>query len=358
MTSDERCCFDDPYHTFIIAEAGSNWKSGSYQEDLQKAIQLIEIASKAGADAVKFQTFRAEDVYVPNAGKIKYLSGSDTAKNINEIFKELSMPYEMLPELKRHCKKHNIMFMSTTFSVQGAKQVDPYVTIHKVASYEINHIKLLEFLARTKKPILISTGASSFDEIDFVVNLMRKNKSGPIGLLQCTAKYPSPIDTLNISVIQKFKERYHLPVGLSDHSLDPLIGPLLAVGMGATFIEKHFTLDRNLSGPDHAFALTPDELTNMVNAIRQADIAKGTGNKKILQVEQELKRFATRSIQAIKNISKGDVLKDGINIGILRPGNQKRGTEPMFLSHIDGKKATRDINIGEGISKDDCTEDK
>ena len=353
MTSDEHCGFDDPYHTFIIAEAGSNWKSGSYQEDLQKAIQLIEIASKAGADAVKFQTFRAEAVYVPNAGKIKYLSGSDTTKNINEIFKELSMPYEMLPELKRHCKKHKIIFMSTAFSVEDAKQIDPFVTIHKVASFEINHVKLLEFLAHTKKPILISTGASTFKDIDFGVNLLRKNNSGLIGLLQCTSKYPAPIDTLNISVIPKIKERYQVPVGLSDHSLDPLVGPLLAIGMGATIIEKHFTIDRKLSGPDHGFALIPDELSKMIRAIRNADKAKGFGRKEILKEELELRRFATRSIQAIKNIEKDEIIKDGINVDVLRPGNQKRGAEPRFWSNIIEKRAIRGIKRGQGITLDD-----
>lgn len=348
------CPFDNRSHTFVIAEAGSNWKAGSYDEDLKRAKMLIEVASRSGADAVKFQTYRAETVYAPNAGQIEYLSKS-TSNSINEIFKQLSMPYEMLSELMKFCKENKIMFMSTPFSVQDAEQVDQYVTIHKVASYEINHIKLLEFLAKTGKPILISTGASTFDEIDFAVNLLKKNDSGSIGLLQCTSKYPSPISALNISVIPKIKERYHVPVGLSDHSLDPFIAPLLAIGMGATIIEKHFTLDRNLPGPDHAFALIPDDLRSMIDAIRNADKAKGSGNKEILKEEEELQRFATRSIQAIKNISKGEILKDGINIDILRPGNQVRGAEARFLFHIVGKKAVRNINIGEGVSLSDCT---
>lgn len=346
--------WNDPYHTFVIAEAGSNWKAGSYKEDLQRAKRLIEIASEAGADAIKFQTYRPETVYVPNAGQIKYLSKVQKDDNINEMFKKLSMPYEMLSELAKYCKKNKIMFMSTPFSVQDAKQIDPYVKVHKVASYEINHIRLLEFLSQTKKPVLISTGASTFNEIDFAVNLMKRNKSGPIVLLQCTSKYPAPIDALNILVIPKLKEKYQVPVGFSDHSFDPLIGPLMAVGMGATIIEKHFTLDRNFSGPDHAFALIPEELKKMISYVRLADKAKGSGDKEILKEEQELHRFATRSVQAIRNISKGEILEEGVNIDILRPGRQKRGAEPRFLYKIMGKKSVRNLKIGEGIMLNDC----
>ena len=353
MSGKEKLGLNDPHHTFVIAEAGSNWKCGSYKDDLQRAKKLIEIASLSGADAIKFQTYRAETVYVPNAGQLNYLSKYCKNKSINEILEELSMPYDMLPELKRHCEKHKIIFMSTAFSVEDAKQIDPFVTIHKVASYEINHVKLLEFLAHTKKPILISTGASTFKDIDFGVNLLRKNNSGLIGLLQCTSKYPAPIDTLNISVIPKIKERYQVPVGLSDHSLDPLVGPLLAIGMGATIIEKHFTIDRKLSGPDHGFALIPDELSKMIRAIRNADKAKGFGRKEILKEELELRRFATRSIQAIKNIEKDEIIKDGVNVDVLRPGNQKRGAEPRFWSNIIGKRAIMRIKRGQGITLDD-----
>jgi len=348
--------FNNPTHTFIIAEAGSNWKVGSSEEDLRMACKLIEFASKSGADAVKFQTYRSETVYVSNAGKFGDSSESKN-KDISELFKDLSMPYEMIAELAKHCKKHDIMFMSTPFSVQDAKEVDPYVEIHKIASYEINHIRLLEYVANTKKPVLISTGASNYEEIDFAINLMKQNNSGTIGLLQCTSKYPAPIEALNISAIPKLKEKYHVPVGFSDHSMDPLVGPLLAIGVGATILEKHFTLDRNLEGPDHPFALIPDELEKMIHAIREADKAKGIGEKIVLKEEEELRQFATRSIQAIKNISKGEILKEGINIDILRPGNQKRGAEPRFLLEIVGKKAARDVGLGEGILQEDCSEE-
>jgi N,N'-diacetyllegionaminate synthase len=255
----------------------------------------------------------------------------------------------MIPELSAYCKKNKILFMSTPFSVEDAKQIDPYVSIHKIASYEINHIRLLEFLATTGKPIILSTGASTFDEIDFAMKILKNNNVQQVGILQCTSKYPASFESLNLSVIPNFKSRYKVAVGLSDHSIDPLVAPLIGIGLGATIIEKHFTSDRNLPGPDHAFALIPKELELMINSIRNADISKGTGKKEILNEEQELHKFATRSIQAIKIIKKGEFLKEGFNFEILRPGDQIRGLDAKFLNEVNGKKATKDIAIGEGI---------
>ena len=340
---------DNPKHTFVIAEAGSNWKIGSLNDDISQAKQLILSATHAGADAIKFQTFKSKTVYAQDAGQIDYLSNKNTSSSINELFDDLSMPYEMIPELSSFCNKHKIIFMSTAFSVEDAKHLDPYVKIHKVASYEINHIRLIEFLARTKKPILISTGASSYDEIDFAIKTIKENGNVKIALLQCTAKYPTPIDSLNLHVIPTLKSKYGLPVGFSDHSLDPIVGPLLSVGLGATIVEKHFTMDKSLSGPDHMFALDPDELKLMIDSIRNADAAKGNSLKEVLNVELELQKFATRSIQAIKNISKGDILSEGENFDILRPGNRIRGLNARFLDLVNGKKATKDISIGDGI---------
>lgn len=342
---------DDPNHTFIIAEAGSNWKSGSYEEDLEQAKKLIKIASKAGADAVKFQTYKADTVYAYNAGNSNYLAEQGINKKINEIFEYLSMPYEMISELSQICNDEKIIFMSTPFSVEDAKQIDPFVSLHKIASFEINHVRLIEFLSKTEKPILISTGASTFDEIDFAVNLIKNNKNNEIGLLQCTSKYPAPIESLNLSAIPKMKERYNIPIGFSDHSVEPLIGPLTAVGLGATIIEKHFTLDKNLPGPDHSFAITPQELELMVKSIRQADKTKGNGKKIILNEEQELLLFAKRRIQAIKDIRKGDILKEGFNFEVLRPGNRIRGLEPRFLDKINGAKSTKNVLKGDGITE-------
>lgn len=336
-------------HTFVIAEAGSNWKAGQYDDDLKQAKELIKIAAQSGADAIKFQTFRAETLYAYNAGVSDYLAKQGIDQKINDVFEYLSMPYEMIPELADFCKKEKILFMSTPFSVQDAKQIDPFVDIHKVASYEINHVRLLEYLAQTKKPLLVSTGASTYSDIDFAVNLIQQNGNPVIGLLQCTAKYPTPIESLNLATIPQIKSRYKVPVGLSDHSVDPIIGPLLAIGFGATIIEKHFTLDRSLPGPDHKFALIPLELELMIKSIRMADSAKGNGNKEILNEEIELANFAKRSIQAITKISKGEILQEGKNFDILRPGTRKKGLSPKFLTSISGKRAKTDIEAGDGV---------
>ena len=336
--------------TFIIAEAGSNWKCGSYEDDLKRSKELIKIASSCGADAVKFQTYRPETTYVHGAGSSSYLSEHGINEDINKIFENMAMPYEMIPELAKYAQEQKILFMSTPFSVNDAKQIDPFVPIHKIASFEINHIRLIEFIAKTKKPIIISTGASTYDEIDFAVNLVKKTHN-KLALLQCTSKYPCPLEALNLSVIPHMKSRYDLPVGLSDHSVDPLIGPLMAVGLGSIIIEKHFTLDRNLPGPDHAFALVPSELKLMIKSVRMAELAKGNGKKTILDEELELRRFATRSIQAIKDISKGDTLQEGINFDVLRPGNRIRGTEARFLDLVNGKRSKKDVKNGDGITE-------
>jgi len=147
------------------------------------------------------------------------------------------------------------------------------------------------------------------------------------------------------------RSKYNVPVGLSDHSTDPIIGPVLAVGFGATIIEKHFTLDRNLPGPDHPFALNPSELELMIKSVRKAQDAIGSGNKEILKEEFELRRFATRALQTTRDISKGEVLREGFNFEVLRPGNRIRGLDARFLSHVEGKKAKRDIRSGDGITE-------
>lgn len=344
----------DTAHVFIIAEAGSNWKTRSYREDLKRAKKLIRIASESGADAIKFQVFRADTVYVPDAGNSNYLKKSGIKKDINEIFRNAEMPYEMLPELSDYCKKQQIELMATAFSVEDAQAINKYVKIHKVASYEINHVRFLEYLAKTKKPIIISTGASNYEEIDFAVKLLKKYKVKNYALLQCTAKYPAPLESLNLSVIPQMKHKYKIPVGLSDHSIDPAVGPISAVALGATIIEKHFTLDKGLSGPDHKFALNPVELKKMIQSIRDAQKTLGDGKKHILNVEKELKDFAVRRIQAIRPIRKGEKIIEGYNIDILRPGKRTKGAYARFLSKINGRVSNRTIKLGEGVKLQDC----
>jgi N,N'-diacetyllegionaminate synthase len=339
---------DELKRVFVIAEAGSNWKAGSYSDDLQRAKDLIKIASKSGADAVKFQIFRSETTYAKNSGQISYLSNQGIKKSINELFENLSMPYEMIPELATYCKKNDIQFMSTPFSIKDAEEIDPYVRIHKLASFELNHVRLIEFLISTNKPVLLSTGASSVPEIDFSVNLLKSNLVD-FALLQCTSCYPASLNSLNLDVIPFLNKKYNVPVGFSDHSIDPIIAPIVAVSLGARVIEKHFTINKKLDGPDHSYALEPEQLKKMVDAIRNVELVKGKKNKEIIPEERDLALFANRSLQTTKYVKKGEIFKEGKNFNILRPGNRLRGLSPTCVDKINGKKAICDIFEGDGI---------
>jgi|TARA_B110000495_G_C22986632_1_gene580534 N,N'-diacetyllegionaminate synthase len=338
---------------FIIAEAGSNWRMGDSKRDMKMAKTLIDVGSDAGADAIKFQTYRSESVYVPNAGDSDYLSKSGIKESINKIFDDLSMPYEMIPELYEYCNSKNIEFMSTPFSVEDAKQIDPYVNYHKIASYEISHYRLIEFIAKTNKPTFLSTGGATIDEIEWAVNHFYKNGGINITLLQTTAKYPAPLESLNIYSMDILKNRFNVSVGLSDHSIDPVIGPVCATALGASVIEKHFTLNKKLPGPDHSFALDPNELKKMVKAIRNCEKCLGLKEKIVQNDEIELRDFAQRSIQCIKNILKDEIFLEGVNFEILRSGKCKKGMHPKFLESLEGKKSTRSISIGDGILESD-----
>jgi len=334
---------------YIIAEAGSNWRMGTEHRDKAMARMLIDVAAEAGADAVKFQTYRPETIYVSNAGKSSYLAEAGIKDDIVSIFSDLSMPYEMIHELADYCRRCNIDFLSTPFSEDDFRAVDPYVPLHKIASYEISHVRLLELAARSGKPLILSTGASNEEEIDWAVRTFYKNGGKQLTLLQCTAKYPADANSMNLLAIPRLIQRFKVQVGLSDHSRNPVVAPVGAVALGASVIEKHFTLSNQLPGPDHSFAILPDELHLMVKSIRQAEQMRGSGLKSVQPSEQELRSFARRGIQALHNITKGSFLHEGENIGILRPGNQALGVHPKLLSEIEGCKATRDISGGSGL---------
>lgn len=340
-------------HVFVIAEAGSNWRMGTPKRDLAMARALIDVAVEAGADAVKFQTYKPETVYVENAGTSDYLSEAGIKEDIREIFKDLSMPYGMVPQLAEYCRKQGILFMSTPFSLDDFAAVDPYVELHKIASYEISHLRLIEACARSGKPLIMSTGAADESDIAWAVDTFRANGGGQLGLMQCTARYPAPLDSLNIRTLPWLVERFGVMSGLSDHSRDPVAGPAAAVALGARFIEKHYTLDNRLPGPDHSFALTPSELSRMVKTIRDVSRTLGSGAKTVQVEEEELHRYAQRRVQATRPIAKGETLREGDNIAILRPGRQAGGVHPRHLGAIEGHRATRDIPLGDGIRAGD-----
>lgn len=334
---------------YVIAEAGSNWRVGTPAADKKMARTLIDIAVEAGADAVKFQIFRPETVYVANAGQSGYLSDAGIDKDISEIFASLAMPYDWIPELAQYCAERGIHFMASSFSPADFAAIDPYVRIHKIASYEISHPQLIALAAHSGKPLLLSTGASTEEDIAWAVQYFHQEGGRDLTLLQCTAKYPAPLESLNLKVIPWLKRRFHATVGLSDHSRDPVYAPLVAVALGATVIEKHFTLDNKLPGPDHAFALMPADLRAMIAAIRQVPALLGSGFKEVLEDEKELRAFAHRGIQATKAIGIGELFDEDKNIAILRPGNQPLGIHPKYLSDLEGKPAKRAIPLGAGI---------
>lgn len=340
-------------HVFIIAEAGSNWRMGNRKRDEAMCKILIEIAAEAGADAVKFQTFRPETVYVKNAGQSDYLAKGGIKEEISDIFIDNALPYEMIPMLADYCNQLKIEFMSSFFSVSDFEAINPYVARHKIASYEVNHLRLLEVAAKSGKPLILSTGASTEEEIAWAIEQFKNNGGRDLSLMQCTARYPADDSDMHLKTIPWLKRRFQVPVGLSDHSPHAYCAPVAAVALGATVIEKHFTLDKRLPGPDHFFALDPAELKEMVQAIRKTEPMLGNELKSVTENEQELRAFCHRGIQTTQVIHKGDTLQEGVNIDILRPGKQAAGVHPKYIVELQGKEAKRDIPLGSGIQHGD-----
>lgn len=329
---------------FVIAEAGSN-----HNGKMEQAKLLIDAAAAGGADAVKFQLFRASRLYPKGAGQSDYLKES---RPIYDIIREMEMPYEWLPELAAYCKERGILFMASAFDEESVDRLDPFVSVHKVASYEMTHGPLLQAVARKGKPVILSTGTADFSEVREAVENFRASGNKELALMQCTAAYPAPLESLNVRAIATMKEAFGLPVGLSDHSRDPLIGPLTAVAVGANLIEKHFTLSNALPGPDHAFALEPQELRIMVRKIREAERALGTGEKKAHASETELKSFARRSIFAIQEVAPGEELTPS-NIAVLRCGKLPPGLQPNEYPRLLGRRAKRRIPVESAIQQSD-----
>lgn len=323
---------------FIIAEIGSN-----HNRDFFQAKKMIDIAKWAGADAVKFQHFSAERIYPKKSGSVQYLKQLGIKKSIFNMIKGLEIPPKWTPKLAKHCEKKGIIFLSTPFSEEDADSINPYVPAFKIASYELTHIPLIKYIARKGKPLIISTGAATgLNEIREAVKAAKSVGNKRICLMQCTAKYPAPIETVNTRVIQTLKKEFHVPVGLSDHSSHHLYGAGAAIAAGANLYEKHFTINRKMEGPDHSFALEPEELKNCISLIRNIEKAMGTGEKKFQGVEKELSNYR-RCVYTVKDIKKGDTFTDK-NTKILRkPGVAKKGIFPSDYDTILGKKAGKNL---------------
>lgn len=329
---------------FIIAEAGSN-----HNGDLETAKELIDVAADAGADAVKFQTFKAENVYVENSGQAEYL---DDERSLFDIIKDLESPFDWIPELHDYAREQDILFLSTPGGEESADALEPYVPLYKVESFNMSNYPLIEYLAEKGKPLIVSTGAHEFDEVREAVDQFEEMGLDNIVLLQCVSGYPTPLDQINVGVLEQYQEAFDYPVGLSDHTMDPVTAPSAAAALGGCVVEKHFTLDRGMEGPDHSFALEPDELDEMVTAIRRTTTVLGDGEKKIEAAETELSEKARRFVQATDEIAAGDTLTQE-NIGIVGPGEREPGLEPKYFEDLLGRTVTSDIEKGQGIKKAD-----
>ena len=319
---------------FIIAEAGVN-----HNGSVELAKKLIDAAKDAGADAVKFQTFKAESVVVKDAQKAEYQKETTGEGSQYEMIKKLELAEEDFRELADYAEKKDIMFLSSPFdkeSVDLLYELD--VPAFKVGSGEITNFSLLRYIAKKGMPIILSTGMSILGEVEEALDVIRSEGVEDIILLHCVSNYPARIEDVNLRAMGTLKQAFKLPVGFSDHTLG-ITAPIAAVALGACVIEKHFTLDRNLPGPDHKASLEPDELKEMVKAIREVEKALGNGIKKPTKEEEEVKKVARKSIVAKVDISKDEIITEDM-LDVKRPGT---GIEPKYLKFIIGRKAKEDI---------------
>ena len=323
---------DEP--CFIIAEAGVN-----HNGDIELAKELIDAARNAGADAVKFQTFKAEKVVTQNAEKAEYQKETTEKGSQYEMIKKLELTEEDFNDLANYTNKKNIVFLSSPFDKESVDLLDEInVPVFKVASGEITNFPLLTHIAKKEKPIIVSTGMTTLGEVEEALNVVRSEGVKEILLLHCVSDYPAKMKDVNLRAMETLKHAFKLPVGFSDHTLGITV-PIAAVALGACVIEKHFTLDKNLPGPDHKASLEPNELKEMVKAIRNVEKALGDGIKRPTNNEDEVKGVVRRSIVAKVDIPDGTIITEDM-IEVKRPAT---GIEPKYMKMVVGKRAK--INI-------------
>ena len=326
---------------FVIAEAGVN-----HNGDIKIAKQLIDAASAAKADAVKFQTFKTENLVCKTAKKAEYqLEITDKSETQFEMLKKLELTEQMHKELMQYCDKKKIMFLSTPFDIESIKLLsDLGMQIFKIPSGEITNLPYLREIARQQKKVILSTGMSNLDEVKAAVDVLKNNESNDITLLHCNTQYPTPVSDVNLLAMVKMQEELGLPVGYSDHTQGIEI-PIAAVALGATVIEKHFTLDKNMEGPDHKASLEPHELKQMVDGLRKIECALGYGIKQVSESEKANVSVVRKSIVAAVNIKNGEKFTEK-NLTTKRPGN---GISPMRWDEVVGTIANRDYEADEMI---------
>lgn len=320
--------------TTIIAEAGVN-----HNGSIELAKQMVEEAAKAGADYIKFQTFKPEKLvskYAQKADYQKKMTGSQESQL--QMLEKLALSYDDFVELKKYCEQIGIGFLSTPFDEDSIRFLDSLdMDFWKIPSGEITNYPYLVQIAQTGRDIVLSTGMCEMDEIADAMKVLKENGAGNISLLHCNTEYPTPYEDVNLLAMKQMRTAFKKQVGYSDHTVGIEV-PIAAVALGAEIIEKHFTLDKNMEGPDHKASLEPLELSQMICSIRHIEKSLGDGNKKRTASEQHNIAAARKSIVAKCAISKGDIFTEA-NLTVKRPGN---GISPMRWKELIGTRAERD----------------
>ena len=325
---------DEP--CFIISEIGAN-----HNRSLSMAKELIDASVEAKVNAVKFQIYSAENLY---SKKTPLHSGYK--KDLFSLIKDIETPRDWLPELADYCMMRNIVFFATPFDKEAANELDKISCLFKIASFEIVDLQLVKHVALKNKPVIISTGLCNMEEIEDAVLACREAGNDDIVLLQCASKYPSSPDIMNLRAMEIMRRAFGVQTGLSDHTRGIHIS-IAAAAMGARVIEKHVTLDRNLEGPDHPFAIEPDELTELVRQVRDVELAFGDGFKRgPSKSELEFYEKARRSIHAKKEIPEGEIITEEM-LCSKRPGY---GIKPKYINLVVGRKAKKRISAEEWIT--------
>ncbi|TYZ24514.1 N-acetylneuraminate synthase [Selenomonas ruminis] len=320
--------------TLIIAEAGVN-----HNGSLEMAKKLVDTAYECGADVVKFQTAKLDSLVSKNAQMAEYQKKNiGVEESQKDMLKKILLSFDDFIELSGYCKKVGIKFLSTPFDIDSIHFLNDMQNIWKIPSGEITNYPYLVEIAKTHKEVILSTGMAEISEIEDAVNLLKDNGAGKISILHCTTEYPTPIEKVNLNVMKNLKKHFRCPVGYSDHTQGIEVD-LAAVALGAEIIEKHFTLDRSLPGPDHKASLEPEELKAMVRGIRKVESALGTEEKKPSVDEIANRVVARKSIVAKRNIAAGEILTED-NITTKRPGT---GINPMHWKNVLGTRAVRDF---------------
>jgi N-acetylneuraminate synthase/N,N'-diacetyllegionaminate synthase len=315
---------------FIVAEIGSN-----HNRSLGLAKELVDAAASSGADAAKFQIYSAPTLY---SARDDERLGYDGA-NVSRLIDSVATPREWLPELSGYCASKGILFFAAPFDLAAVDELDAVSGLFKIASFEIVDLPLIRHAASKGKPMIIATGLANMGEIEDAVTACREQGNGSIALLQCASCYPSPARIMNLRSMETMRRAFGVPVGLSDHTLGIHISTA-AVAMGASIIEKHFTMDRRMDGPDHSFAIEPPELAELVRQIREIESALGNGMKEgPAQEELVAYGYARRSIHAAADIGKGTVITEDMLIS-KRPGH---GLRPKYMQWVVGRRAALDI---------------